>query len=87
MRREITLGWPEEHAGVRDVLGPGYIKWAGLPRIVENDNGNWLWIARPQFLDEQVFDDFLNLRDAGYQISIRPAGDRLLITIREEETS
>ena len=87
MRREITLGWPEEYAGPRDVLGPGYIPWAGQPRIDEDDKGKWTWTARPQFLDEQSFDDFMNLRNEGWQISIRPAGNRLLVTIREKENT
>lgn len=85
MRTVIAESWPDEYAGPRDVLGSGYIKWAGSPRIEEAPSGKWTWTARPQFLDEQVFDDFMNLRDEGWQVSIRPAGDRLLVTIRESE--
>lgn len=85
MSREVTFGWPDEYCGPREVLGPGYIPWAGAPRIIEDDDGRWTWTARPKFLDEQVFDDFMNLRDEGWQISIYSAGDRLHVAIKESE--
>lgn len=86
MTTTIAIGWPEEYAGPRDILGPGHIPWAGSPQIIQTDNGRYVWTARPQFINEQVFDDFMNLRDEGWEISIRSSGDRLRIAIREAET-
>ncbi len=48
MSRIIAHEWPTEYAGPREILGPGFIPWAGRPRLVENDNGQWLWLCTHQ---------------------------------------
>lgn len=85
MRRIIAQGWPVEYAGPRNVLGPGFIPWAGRPRLVENDNGQWLWLCAPNFLNDDALTDIQRLRDDGWAVNISASGQWLRIRITEKE--
>jgi len=87
MKRIIAQGWPEEYAGPREILGPGFIPWAGRPRLQENDNGQWQWLCTPNFLTDDALEDIQRLRANGWAVHIGASSDWLRIRITEKENA
>lgn len=85
MSKVIAHSWPVEYAGPRDILGPGFIPWAGRPRLVENEDGQWLWLCTPNFLNDDAFTDIQRLRDNGWAVHVGPSEKWLRIRISEKE--
>lgn len=82
----IARGWPAEYGGPRDVLGQGYIPWAGRPEIQQAGTGRWQWVCSPQFVNDAAFADLKLLADNGWRVFIRSAGTALRVRIEERES-
>ncbi|KJL18491.1 hypothetical protein RN51_03325 [Microbacterium oxydans] len=87
MSKVIAEEWPVEYAGPRDVLGNGYIPWAGRPRLLENDAGEWLWLCTPNFLNDDALTDIQRLREHGWAVNIGVATNWLRVRITEKEAT
>lgn len=81
----ISNSWAPEYGGPAELLKDRRTAWLRRGRISEDGDGKWVWTAVPRFVANEAFEDFAELRAAGYNVFIHPANNALHIRISERE--